>query len=138
MSPKGASMKSFSMLSVVVIVLSSSLHGCCGGCGGCAEGCAEGFSEGMSESIQESASGGLATEQQCYDMLKNGTRLKAIDTGPFGDLSEDEQNAELDKIMAEDDMVTAVEDCQKEVTSSMAQCIADATSMTVYEACKYE
>ena len=130
-------MKCHLIVVVAVCLLALAQQGCCG-CQACAEGCAQGMAEGLEESMVEGLESAMATEQQCYDMLRNGTKLKALDAdGPFGELSEAEQEAELDKIMAEDEMVTAVEECQTQVPASMAQCIIDATTVTEYEACEY-
>jgi len=84
----------------------------------------------------EAANTPMASVAECTQMIRNGTKIKAVAGGPFGDLSPEEQNAELDRIMAESEMLEAVQECTTTVNKPLAACIIAATDEASFQACR--
>jgi hypothetical protein len=87
------------------------------------------------EAEQAAANAPKASEDDCKKMMRNGTKIKAME-GPFKDLPPAEQDAELDRVLAEPEMVSGVEECTTTVNKAMADCVIAATDAASFEACR--
>lgn len=81
------------------------------------------------------AASGMATADECEQMFRQGTLLKARQTGSFRRLSSRRQRSRVDRVMRTSKMVRAVRECTGSVPRSLAQCIIAAPDLAAYQAC---